>query len=178
MIVDTAATVWWHVEEPALRLMNLVSRSIANFESKYRGGLPDMRTAARMIIASDYGGDHKDAPYEAMCLLVASAPSVGDWQHRRQQVRSSYLPDGRRLSYKGLNDEKKRKALFPFLSAANGLHGAIVAVLIDKRLQSLFQSQDRLSDDDPELVDLGSGNRALSNECCAPYTSLVFSCVV
>ena len=153
MILVHPTYSWWHTEEPAFGLMNVVSRTISNFERQYFRGLPNLRGEANIFIASDYSGSHKDALYEAMSFLVATSPSIGDWLPQQQYIRLIYLPDGRRLSYKGLNDQKKRGALSPFLSAANGLHGVIFSALIDKRLDRLFQAQEQSSADAPELVD-------------------------
>lgn len=156
MILTPATPAWWHVDDPELGLMNVVSRSIADFEGKYHGGLPDMRDTAKLLVASDYGGSHREAPYETMSLLITDAPSVDEWQTRRHHLRATYLPDGRRLSYKGLNDAKKRTAVLPFLRAANGLRGLVLAVLFDKRLESLFQTEGKLRSDDPELVEFAA----------------------
>ena len=132
--------------------MNSVSRSIANFEHQYTDALPRLRSAAALIVGTDFGGSHGDASYQSMSLLIADASSVASWQLQRENFRSRYLPDGRRLSYKGLNDRQKQKALIPFLLTANRLDGLVLAVLIHKRVQSLFQPAGRLSHDDPELA--------------------------
>ena len=149
---ENTTTAWWHADDPVLRFMNTVSRSIANFEHQYADGLPRLRSAAALIVGSDFGGSHGDASYESMCFLVADASSVASWQLQRESVRSRHLPDGRRLSYKGLNDRQKQKALIPFLLSANRLDGLVLAVLTDKRVQSLFQPAGRLSHGDSELA--------------------------
>ena len=113
-----------------------------------------MRNAKKLVIASDYGGDHGDASHTTVCFLIASAASVADWTCSQKIVRSTYLGDGRRLSYKGLNDKHKRLALAPFLAAANRLNGVVVTFLIDKRLISLFQAVGKLDKNDPDLLNL------------------------
>jgi hypothetical protein len=87
-----------------------------------------------------------------MSFLVTTPSSIGNWLPRQQYIRSTYLCDGRRLSYKGLNDQKKRGALFPFLSAANELHGVVFSVLIDKRLDGLLHTEEQSCLDAPELA--------------------------
>jgi hypothetical protein len=48
------------------------------------------------------------------------ADSSMPWQIERLRIRQRYLPDGRRISFKGLNDVKKQQALIPFLEATDG----------------------------------------------------------
>ena len=96
-----------------------------------------------LMLGSDYGGDHKKSLYKAYCFLVAdSSPTC--WLHRRKEIRKSYLSDGRRLSFKRLDDPNRQKALVPFLQAADHLTGHIVAVLVDKRIKRLATDENSL----------------------------------
>ena len=89
-----------------------------------------------LFFGSDYGGDHKGSRYKAYCFLIAdSTPS--DWFHRQRAIRDRYLTDGRRVSFKRLDDPQRQRALIPLLDAANSITGHVVAVLIDKRMKRL-----------------------------------------
>ncbi len=144
--------VWRHTDEPTLGVANVISRAFASFERQNIDAFHDLRSARKLIIASDYGGDHPEASHTAMSFLVTCATSVEDWAKEQRLIRSRYLSDGRRLSYKGLNDRHKRRALSPFLSTANRLNGLIVSVLIDKQLVSIFQRTGKLNMEDPDLL--------------------------
>ena len=106
--------------------------------------LPDLRTGAVMLVASDYGGQHNTAKYESLSFVFANLEESGAWNYRREELRSEFLPDGRRMSYKNLNDTKRREALFPFLLAANHIQGLSVTFLINKEINSLFVNEGKL----------------------------------
>lgn len=152
-IIGERSRVWTHVDEPTLGVANAISCAFARFERQYVGGFPDLRRAKKLIIASDYSGDHREASHTAMSFLVTHDSSAEDWARAQLAIRAQYLTDGRRLSYKGLNDRHKHRALFPFLSTANRLSGLIVSVLIDKRLVSIFQRTGKLNVASPDMVD-------------------------
>jgi len=78
--------VWWHSENSALLLMNSVSRSLADFARQYPDGFPSLQNASALIIGSDFSGDHKDAPFESICLLLVDSASVGAWQNEREYL--------------------------------------------------------------------------------------------
>ncbi len=143
--------VWWHSENSALLLMNSVSRSLADFARQYPDGFPSLQNASALIIGSDFSGDHKDAPFESICLLLVDSASVGAWQNEREYLRMRYLPDGRRISYKGLNDRQKRSFLVPFLNSANCMNGLLLSIIIDKKIKSFFEKKGTLNKNNPDL---------------------------
>jgi hypothetical protein len=134
---------WNHIG-PAHGLMSGLSESLKDMESRGILSLPDLRTGAVMLVASDYGGEHNTAKYESLSFLFANLEECGDWNQRREELRSEFLPDSRRMSYKNLNDNKRKDALFPFLLAANHIHGLSVTFLINKCINSLFINQGKL----------------------------------
>lgn len=86
---------------------------------------------------SDYGGTHKESLYETTAVLYADVDNSTPWQLERLRVRQHFLPDGRRMSFKGLNDVKKRRALIPFLEATNAIPGVLLVVAVHKSVKNL-----------------------------------------
>jgi hypothetical protein len=89
-----------------------------------------------LMIASDYGGEHKTASHFVYAFLVADT-SPSDWPRVVRHLRGSVLADGRRMSFKRLNDPERRGALIPFLEAADTLTGHLIVVTVDKRIKWL-----------------------------------------
>jgi hypothetical protein len=89
-----------------------------------------------LMIASDYGGEHKTASHLVYAFLVADT-SPSDWPRAIRRLRTSVLVDGRRMSFKRLNDPARRGALIPFLEAADTLTGHLIVVAVDKRIKWL-----------------------------------------
>lgn len=56
----------------------------------------------------------------------------------RSQIREQFLSSGRRMAYKALNDKQRRKALLPFLRAADLFPGNLFVFVISKKLRTLF----------------------------------------
>ncbi len=108
-----------------------------------------------LLLASDYGGEHHKARYRSFTFVLVDQVSYAYWKVDQARWREQYLPDGRRLSYKGLGDVKKRRALTPFLALANSLRGLIVSVLVDRSLPPLVEM-----DRDTEPVDQAQSGRS------------------
>lgn len=92
---------------------------------------PKPRESASLVIASDFGGEHKHATHLIYCYLLVRG-DMRDWLSSTMAVRS-HLTDTRRMAYKRLDDPLRQNALIPFLSAAAGLDGHLVAIAIDKK---------------------------------------------
>lgn len=106
---------------------------------KQRNALPDFSRAPRLLLVSDYGGEHDTAIYRSFSFLLADDSSLGEWVEEHEKWRSRFLSDGRRMSYKGLNDRHKRRALRPFLSLANLIIGLQFTLLVHRRLRPLVE---------------------------------------
>ena len=91
-------------------------------------------------IFSDYSGQHRRSRYEAISALYLDLAASAKWEKRRRYVRDRGLPDGRRMSFKCLNDRLRRKALVPFLEAADDIVGLLVTVIISKSIRELCVS--------------------------------------
>ncbi len=86
----------------------------------------------RLLIASDYSGEHHGASHLVYCYLVVGG-GMKEWLSAIRSTRNCLLPDGRRMAYKRLNDPLRQRALVPFLKAAANLDGHLVAIAVDKR---------------------------------------------
>lgn len=138
-------TAWWHEDDTRLAVMNSLSRQLAQHEIANPGALPNLRNDPTLFVATDFGGEHRDAAYESTGVLLVGSESVWNWLPLQRALRAEYLPDGRRMSYKGLNDRQKQRALPAFLSSTNLLNGLLLLVLVDKRLGSMFSNTGGLS---------------------------------
>jgi hypothetical protein len=139
---------WFHEEDaPQLGSMNVMSGVIARTERKQPGIIPDLRRAPTLFIGSDSGGQHSDAEYEVTGFLCSNREALADWEAARSRLRETMLPNQRRMSYKGLNDKHRQRALLPFLAAANRIPGLLFLVAIDRRIESVFQGRSEI----PEL---------------------------
>jgi len=98
--------------------------------------LPDF-SGETLYISSDYSGQGKESKFDVICILVADIDKSLEWEIQRCEVRRRYLMDGRRMAFKNLNDGQRRKALRPFLSAANEIHGLFLVVAIHKNIKTL-----------------------------------------
>lgn len=135
---------WKPLNDPALGFMNAFSENIKGAEARYSGLLPDLRRGWTILVGSDYSGHGGPAYYEALSFVFVCLEECGVWERLRTELRRRLLPDGRRMSYKQLRDRKRRRALVPFLQAANTLPGMLATVLIDKRIKSIFRDRGRI----------------------------------
>jgi hypothetical protein len=147
--------VWNHLEKPELGFMRTFSNAIYNNETKHPGHLPDLRYCQTILVGSDYGGQHNGGQhngvrYQSLSFILADLERCGTWEHLRRNVRAEYLADGRRISYKTLSDKNRRKALYPFLEAANAIPGVVITILIDRNIRSLFREEGSFTLDEPE----------------------------
>jgi len=107
-------------------------------------GEPRPRQSRKLLITSDYGGEHPRATHNIYCFLVVRA-GASEWYSAIRSARRSLLPDGRTMSYKRLDDPQRQEALVPFLRAAANLDGHLVALAVDKRkkwLSTMPESMD------------------------------------
>lgn len=111
-----------------------------------------------LVVTSDYSGSHRDSAYEVYSLLVADLVRCNQWRTMRKRIRTR-LPNGRRMSYKALNDEHRRRVLRPFLAAANTIPGICASLAVAKDIDTLFEHDN--SPVNPELAACLGWNRHL-----------------
>ena len=90
-----------------------------------------------LLAYSDYAGLDRQSRFWVMALLLIDLSASTAWNSRRTAVRERFLADGRRMAYKNLNDAYRRRALIPFLKAADEITGLCVSIAISKRLAHL-----------------------------------------
>jgi len=88
-------------------------------------------------IFSDYSGQHKGSKYETITALYFDLEASSAWEIKRCQIRDRWLPNGRRMSFKSLNDRHRQRDLIPFLEAANDIVGLLVTLVISKSIHDL-----------------------------------------
>jgi|GEM_PF-628481 len=143
---------WREVEKDGLGPLRGISDGIKEHELRFAGALPDFDAVPELFIASDYSGSatDKSAKYELFSFLIFPFHSAGTWEAERLEVRKRFL-EGRSMSFKNLNDGRRRRALPHFLSAANKIPGILIAVAVSKSNRSLFQRGGKLDMEAPDL---------------------------
>jgi len=92
---------------------------------------------SHLMFGSDYSGDHAKSPFRIYGFLIADEDGSPEWPVRCHAVREKHLKDHRRMSFKNMNDGRRRRALVPFLEAAEYLQGHVVVVAVTKQLEHL-----------------------------------------
>lgn len=70
--------------------------------------------------------------------MAIDARSIGSFLNECRKIRQSILGN-RTMSYKNLNDAVRRRALIPFLRAANTLSGILVVYAVEASVMSVFE---------------------------------------
>lgn len=99
-----------------------------------------------LAIYSDYGGNSRDSKFNSISLLFIDLERIHGWNVLREAVRREYLPDRRRMEFKGLNDGCRRRALPWFLRAADQIPGCCISIGIDKRIDGILTKRDMVSE--------------------------------
>ena len=103
--------------------------------------LTDLRCDTDLIVTCDYSGQHKEASHESYSFLVAAKSFTWLWDELRKDTRKKILRDGRRMSFKSLNDIRRKQALVPLLRSANTIPGLLFTIVVDKQIGSLFKKE-------------------------------------
>lgn len=96
----------------------------------------------RVIIGSDYSGQQKGSRFETYAFLIADETYLWRWDELRSDIRKRILHDTRRMSFKNLNDKKRKRALKPFLTAANWIPGVCFTFVVEKAIGDLFYNSE------------------------------------
>lgn len=112
---------------------DLLNSNFADIEHPERIVYPDLRDGSHLVLASDYSGEHAHPEFRVLSFLLTPISSVMTaWEPERLAVRKKHLADGRRMSFKALNDALRINALHSFLEAASRLNGVLVCVAVEK----------------------------------------------
>jgi hypothetical protein len=112
-----------------------------------------------LLVTSDYGGSHQRSSYEIYSVLLSDLKYCGRWHEARESIRSKFLADGRRMSYKDLNDRQRRNALVPFLDAADLIPGMCISLAVSKTVETLFEKD--TSQVNPDLIECLDWSKSL-----------------
>ena len=96
-----------------------------------------------LCIAADFSGQDKGQHYEVYSFLVFDLDHAGHWMTTRANLRTSMSLRKRRMSFKALNDARRRESLIPFLKIADTLDGRLISFAVSKNRQSLFEGEIR-----------------------------------
>jgi hypothetical protein len=144
LVQDTSRT-WNRTVTPIWGVTSGIDDVIRQLDLAHVDLLPNLRLGHTLVLASDYSGQHKAATHEVFAFILANLDGCGLWNQRRIAVRKHFFRDNRRMSYKALNDGQRRRALMPFLSAADCIPGLLASVIVNKHvIQSLdFSDEER-----------------------------------
>ncbi|MBS1792020.1 MAG: hypothetical protein JST85_30215 [Acidobacteria bacterium] len=129
---------WKQLQQPLFRWASSVERIICAQK------LPEF-SGTDILIASDYSGSHISSKYQVISALYVDLNTIQQWETNRKAIRQQFLPDGRRLSFKALNDKKRRKILIPFLQIADLLPALSLTVAIKKNIGNLCFREEELA---------------------------------
>jgi hypothetical protein len=93
------------------------------------------------LTASDYGGDHSGSLFDTYSFFLAEYDQASRAFSKWALSRPALLPDGRRMSFKGLNDGMRSRALQPFMQAVADSLGTVITVAIDQRIPFVFSER-------------------------------------
>ena len=111
-------------------------------------GIPDIR-GPNLWVSSDYVFGNKNSPFNTVAVLLASPDKSATWQRDRHNVRLKLLGHKRRMSFKALGDKVRQQSFCSFLNAADGIHGAVISISIDKEMK------EPLVFDDDQIKEIG-----------------------
>ena len=98
-----------------------------------------IRPRGTLMVLSDYGGQHKGSKFETYSFLQFDLEANQIWVEKQKEFRKSFMTDGRRMSFKTMNDNLRRRSLIPFLSMADSINGWLVTFSVSKQLENLFE---------------------------------------
>lgn len=142
---------WQGLNDENFGLMFTLSNSIKEMEGSKPKLLPNLRQGDTIFVFSDYSGQHTASSFEVYSFLYVDINHCHMWFAERTKIREKYLPDGRRISFKNLNDKKRAKSLYPFLYASDNIPGLSITFVIDKRIESMFLKEGKLNTNSTEL---------------------------
>lgn len=109
-----------------------LNEKFAEIEHPDRIVYPDLNDGSPMVLACDHSGEHATPEFRVLSFLVTTYKAVAEWEPLRIAVRQKHLADGRRMSFKALNDALRINAFPGFLDAASQLKGVLVCIGVEK----------------------------------------------
>lgn len=126
--------VWNRISDANAGIASSVSNAISIVEWRNPGVLRAV-SCGDMVILSDYSGQHKNSLYEAYSFLVTNMEAISEWTEIRREFRERWLPDGRRISFKQLNEKMRGRAYPHYLAACSFLKANIITFLVHRNIK-------------------------------------------
>jgi len=116
-----------------------VSDIIATEGWKNPSIIPDLSKDKTLFVFSDYS--QVVGKYKTYSFLVIGRSGADYFNGARKILRNDFNIGNRRMSYKGLGDKKKFRALPAFLSCAGSMDGVLVTFAVDTQIKHMFAEQ-------------------------------------
>lgn len=142
---------WRPVNTPEKGIFHIIDEDIQKMLEENPYSMPDLRNSSTILVASDYSGEHSGTKYEVLSFLFVDIERCWQWEKERTVLRSTFLRNGRRMSFKDLNDKQRKRALKPFLLAADKIPGLSFTVAIESSIESLFAGRAPLDLSNPDF---------------------------
>jgi hypothetical protein len=142
---------WRHSKIVDNTFTSVIRKSVGELDLQNPSAFPDIRSSKTIVVASDYSGEHAQSHYQVVSFIIASLEGCNTWNAHRKVVRDRILGHRRTMSYKDLRDKVKRRALLPFLSAANLIPDLCVTIAIEKKSGDFFQGAVPLDLNNPQF---------------------------
>jgi hypothetical protein len=136
--------IWKPLGRPEFGVANGISDVICQEEWLKGDLLTSVRKGPTLLLAPDYGGEHKAAEFETLSFLLIDLQYHWLWEELRNKLRKRALPQRRRLAFKSLSDKARWGAVIPFLRYANTLPCLLAIFALDRGAMEM------LSDSPPE----------------------------
>lgn len=101
--------------------------------------LPNLSKDRTVFVFSDYS--RVQGAYRTYSFLVIGRSGADYFNGVRKVLRTEFGLKNRRMSYKGLNDKLKLRALPVFLSCAGAMNGLLITFAVDTHIKHMFAEQ-------------------------------------
>ncbi len=118
-------------------MIGALNKQLAGISENYPESFPNLRSCDTLLVFSDFSGESRDSDFLIFSFLIIPSRTFADWEQSRIEIRSKYLKNSRRMSFKRLGDRQRSAALMPFLNAAESLDGISLSVAVNKRCPEL-----------------------------------------
>jgi hypothetical protein len=108
----------------------LVGRSFDDAMLRNPKVFPHAKRGRTLILVGDFSGQHHGQHFDTYSFLICDLDCNSNWLNAQRSFRNHVLQQKRRMSFKGMNDGKKRAALIPFLRMASQIEGCLVQFAI------------------------------------------------
>jgi hypothetical protein len=116
-----------------------VSDIVATEAWKNPSLIPDLSKDKTLFVFSDYS--RVQGKYKTYSFWAIGRSGADYFNGARKILRDEFNLRNRRMSYKGLNDRIKFKALPAFLSCAGAINGVLVTFAVDTQIKYMFAEQ-------------------------------------